>query len=163
METLYELFGEGRELNSLQMALRAVVVFFIAWLLLRISGRRSFGFRTPLDNVTAILLGAVLSRAVTGVSPFVPVVVACLCIVVLHRAMAWTIVRNKRILHFIEGDKILLYEKGNFIPGNMRRALVGEEDILQGLRKAGMTEQVQEMEKIFMERSGEISFVKKEN
>jgi hypothetical protein len=38
MDTLITLFGEGKDLNSLQMAARAAVVFFGALILIRISG-----------------------------------------------------------------------------------------------------------------------------
>jgi uncharacterized membrane protein YcaP (DUF421 family) len=49
MDTVITLFGEGRELNALQMAVRAMVVFFCCLVLIRISGRRSFGQRSPFD------------------------------------------------------------------------------------------------------------------
>jgi len=58
------------------MAARSVVVFVITLLLLRISGRRSFGLRTPLDNIISIILAAVLSRAIVGASPFFSMVVS---------------------------------------------------------------------------------------
>jgi len=48
---LIEMFGQGKDLNTLQMSCRGIVVFFIALLLIRISGRRSFGMHTPLDNI----------------------------------------------------------------------------------------------------------------
>jgi hypothetical protein len=77
METLIALFGEGKDLDSLQMAARATVVFFGALILIRISGRRSFGQRSPFDYVVAILLGATLSRVIVGAGPrFEPIVCA---------------------------------------------------------------------------------------
>jgi hypothetical protein len=66
METLIALFGEGKDLDSLQMAARPTAVFFGALVLIRISGRRSFGQRSPFDYVVAILLGATLSRVIVG-------------------------------------------------------------------------------------------------
>jgi len=51
MNLLIQIFGEGKDLNALQMSSRGIVIFFIALILIRISGRRSFGVRTPLDNI----------------------------------------------------------------------------------------------------------------
>ncbi|SAL84773.1 hypothetical protein AWB74_07058 [Caballeronia arvi] len=56
MSLMLTIFGEGRDLNSLQMTARAVAVFFGALVLIRIAGRRSFGQRSPFDYVVAILL-----------------------------------------------------------------------------------------------------------
>jgi len=93
MDAIYLLFGQGRDLDPLQMSLRAVLVFLIALVLIRVSGRRSFGQRSPFDSVVVILLGATLSRAIVGASPFVATVLASLVIVVCHRLLAWICMR----------------------------------------------------------------------
>jgi uncharacterized membrane protein YcaP (DUF421 family) len=162
MSTLIQLFGEGKDLSTLQMACRGVVVFFIALLLIRISGRRSFGVRTALDNIILILLGATLSRAIVGASAFVPVIATCFVIVFLHRLLAWAMVRNIRLSKIFEGDKILLFLNGKFIHENMRKGLVCKEDIMQGVRKSALTEDMSSIDKVYIERNGEISAIKKD-
>jgi uncharacterized membrane protein YcaP (DUF421 family) len=64
MNALLAIFGEGRNLDTLQMVARAIVAFLAMLVLIRISRRRSFGQRSPFDAVVAVLLGATLSRAV---------------------------------------------------------------------------------------------------
>jgi uncharacterized membrane protein YcaP (DUF421 family) len=163
MELIKVIFGEGKDLNTLQMCCRGIIVFMIALLLIRISGRRSFGIRTPLDNIITISLGAILSRAVVGASAFVPVITCCFIIAILHRMFGWLIVHNKAFGRFIEGDKILLFKDGKFIKKSLERGLVSEDDIMQGIRKSALTEDLGKIEKVFMERNGEISSVKKNN
>ena len=162
MQTLIDLFGQGKDLNSLQMSCRGVVVFVIAFLLIRISGRRSFGVHTPLDNIITIALGAVLSRAVVGASAFVPVIVTCTVIVLIHRYLGWLIVRNEKVGRFIEGNRILLFADNRFIEKNMGEALVCKEDVMQGVRKSALTEDLNKIDKIYMERNGQISAIKKD-
>jgi len=161
MELLLKIFGEGKDLNALQMSSRGVVMFFIAFVLIRISGRRSFGVRTPLDNIISISLGAVMSRAIVGASAFVPVVVCCLVIVLMHRLFGWLIAHSKAFGRFVEGDKMVLFEKNKFQDAAMKKALVCQEDIMQGVRKSVLTEDMSKIEKIYMERNGEISSIKK--
>jgi uncharacterized membrane protein YcaP (DUF421 family) len=142
MEILIKIFGEGKDLNALQMCSRGVVMFFIALILIRVSGRRSFGVRSPLDNIITISLGAIMSRAVVGASDFVPVVICCFVIVLLHRGIAWLIASHKPFGQFIEGEKILLFEDGVFLKQNLKKALVCQEDLMQGVRKSALTEDI---------------------
>jgi uncharacterized membrane protein YcaP (DUF421 family) len=161
-DILIKFFGEGKDINAQQMCSRAIVIFIIALLLMRISGRRSFGVKTPLDNIIIILLGAVLSRAVVGASPFIPILTACLTLVLIHRLLGWLIAKQTSIGKFIEGNKILLFDNGQFIEKNMKRALVCQEDILQAIRKSALTEDLNRIDKVYMERNGEISSIKKQ-
>lgn len=161
MDILIKIFGEGKDLTAWQMSSRGIVVFMIALLLIRISGRRSFGIRAPLDNIIIILLGAILSRAVVGASEFVPVIVSCFVIVVMHRGVGWLIVNSKVIGRLIESDKIILYEKGKYVKQHLKRVQLTEEDVMQGVRKSALTEDLNEIKHIYIERNGEISAVRK--
>lgn len=163
MDILLLIFGNGKDLNPIQMGCRGIVIFIIALLLIRISGRRSFGIKTPLDNIILITLGAVLSRAIVGASDFISVVFTCLVIVVIHRLLAWWKVHSKRLSHFIDGEKILLFQNGEFIKGNFEKVLVCKEDVLQGVRKSALTDDLSKIEIIYMERNGEISTIKKQD
>ncbi len=163
MDILIKIFGEGKELSTFQMSCRGIVIFIVTLALLRISGRRSFGLHNPLDNIIAITLGSVLSRAVVGVSPFIPVILTCLVIVLLHRALAWLIVHYASLGRAIEGRGIPLYENGVFLKKNMGRALASEEDILEGIRRSALTEDIDKIQKVYMERSGQVTVVTKKN
>src|ERR1700744_2452871 len=150
MEIFIKLFGQGKDLNALQMSDRGIVIFFIALILIRISGRRSFGVRSPLDNIITISLGAIMSRAVVGASDFVPVVVCCFVIVLLNRLFGWLIPNRKTFGKFIEGNKIILFEQGKVRDDTMKRALVCQEDTMQGVRKSALTEDMDRIEKVYM-------------
>src|SRR6185312_7956409 len=160
MDLLIQIFGQGKDLTALQMSCRGIVVFIIALLLIRISGRRSFGIRSPLDNIIIILLGAILSRAVVGASAFVPVIVACLVIVVFHRFVGWLIANSRFFARLIESDKIILFEKGKYLHHNLKRVQLTEEDVMQGVRKSALTEDLNKIGHIYIERNGEISAIK---
>ncbi len=162
MDTLMEIFGQGKDLNSLQMSCRGIVVFFIALLLIRISGRRSFGLRTPLDNIITIALGAVLSRAIVGASPFLPVMITSTVIALLHRFLGHLIAHHEAVSKFIDGNKRVLYQNGQFLTDAMNKALVCKEDVMQGVRKSALTENLEKIDTIYMERNGEISAIRKE-
>jgi uncharacterized membrane protein YcaP (DUF421 family) len=161
MKILFDLFGEGKDLNALQMSCRGIVVFIIALILIRISGRRSFGIRTPLDNIISITLGAVLSRAIVGASDFIAVIAACFTIVCFHRICSWLIVHNPFFSSLLEGNKIILFEEGRFMNKDLDRALVSKEDIIWGIRKTALTDDLEKIDRIYMESNGEITVIRK--
>lgn len=162
METLNDLFGTGKDLTAIQMSCRGVVIFIITLILLRISGRRSFGLKTPLDNIIVILLGALLSRAVVGASPFWPIVAVSLVLVLMHRFFGWVTVHSEAFRKLTQGNKIPVFDNGKWIENNLGKALICKEDVMQGVRKSALTEDMNKIQAVYMERNGEISVVKKE-
>ena len=103
-----ELFGEGKDLSALQMSMRAIVIFMLALILIRIAGVKTFGKNAAFDNIIIITLGAVLSRAIAGVSPFVSVVFASITLVLIHRIVSWLSMRNHAIGKLVKGEPVVL-------------------------------------------------------
>jgi uncharacterized membrane protein YcaP (DUF421 family) len=160
-DTLIKIFGEGKDLGVGNMCARAFVIFILAWLFIRISGRRSFGLKRPLDNIIVVLLGSVLGRAITGSSPFIPTVAGCLVIVVMHRLLSLISIYNRTFSAIVNGKKILLFKDGVFNKRNMVRSLVHEEDVQEQVRLKALTDSMDKIEAVHMEKNGEISSIKK--
>lgn len=162
MRLLQDLFGEGKDLSALQMCDRAIVVYFIALIMLRISGRRTFGKKTAFDNTIAIILGAILSRAVVGASAFVPTVACGLVLVLLHRGLSWASLRSKLVRHLLQGASIPLYSKGKLIKENMGTSLITEDELMEDMRLKANIGRLSQAEEIYMETNGELGVVKKD-
>ena len=161
MQALIALFGEGRDLSALQMAMRAAATFFAALVFIRISGRRSFGQRSPFDYVVAILLGATLSRVIVGASPAVPTLIASLMIVLMHRVLAWGCVRSRTLESLVGGAERQLYRDGTFDDEQMSAALVTRTDVLEAVRQKLGTDAMDRVQRAILERNGEISIIRK--
>lgn len=162
MELLVSIFGEGKELTVLQMSCRAIAVFVLALVMLRITGQRTFGHKTAVDQVVMIMLGTILSRAVTGSSPFVPVIGASVVIVLFHRLLGWLSIYSKAIGNLVKGKEIPLYKNGRFLPENMKKCMVTEKDMLESVRIETNEDGLSNVESMHMERCGSISVVAKE-
>jgi uncharacterized membrane protein YcaP (DUF421 family) len=161
MEIIHQIFGQGKDLSIAQMCVRAAIMFIVAYLLIRISGRRSFGLHSPLDNIIVILLGGILSRGVVGASPMVAVICASITIVMLHRIGGWLLSIKTSLSKSIDGSKILLFENGKFIASNMRKAMLCKEDVLGAIRGQLHSEDLTAVDRIYMERNGTLSIIQK--
>lgn len=161
METLSYLFGSGQP-GAFQMSVRAVVVFILGIAMIRLSGRRSFGMRMPLDNVIIVLIGSVLSRAVNGSSSFIGTIIACFIIVILHRLVALLATYNSTVDRWIKGKSQVLYKNGNLNRKLMRKFTLTEKDIIEGVRINSNLEEIEDTKSIYLERDGQISAIKKQ-
>ena len=163
MSLLLTIFGEGKDLGSLQMAARAVAVFFGALAFIRIAGRRSFGQRSPFDYVVAILLGATLSRVIVGASPAIPTAIASLVIVLIHRVLAWTCVRSPALERIVVGSEREIYKDGKFDERQMSAALITKTDVIETARQELHTATLDEVRAAILERNGQVSLIRGQN
>ena len=161
MQTIYELFGQGDHLNILQMSLRAIVIFFIALMLIRFTGMRVFGIETAFDSCIIIMLGAVLTRAIVGASPMIPTIAASIALVVVHKIIAFISVKNQTISHLVKGIPYSLYQDGKLNDKNLRKCLLSFGDIMEEVRLKLNENSLENVEEIFMERTGKISVIEK--
>lgn len=161
METINELFGHGTDLNSLQMCVRAIAVFFLALLLIRFTGMRVFGIKTAFDTCIIIMLGSVLSRAVVGASPFIPTILASAALVIIHKIIARLSVSNQRISHMVKGKPLSIYKDGILNDKNLRKCSLSFGDVMEEVRLNANLNSLKNIEEIFMERTGEISVIGK--
>lgn len=163
MDLLIKIFGEGKDLAVWQMSARAITVYFIAMALIRISGKRTFAKKTGFDTIIQIIFGAVLSRAIVGASPFGATIGACFVMVLVHRLIAWLIIKNKHIEHFFKGDREILFEKGEVNQENLNKSLMTKDDLMSDIRLKANTDSYDDVKTIYRENTGELSVVKKKD
>ncbi len=163
MEFLNNLFGlDTQRLSECQMVVRAVVAFFTALIFIRIAGIRTLGKQSAFDTLTLLMLGAIMGRAVVSAqSSFFGSLLAALAIMLLHRFISWITFKNKSIRKIIEGESILLMKDGIKISKNLSKSLITEEDILESARQSANLGNCNEVQEAYLERSGEISIIKK--
>ncbi len=162
MHIIHLIFGQGDELGILQMCARAFVLYFVTILLLRISGTRTFGKNSAFDNIVAIMLGAVLSRALVGASPFIPTIGACLVLVIMHRVLAMLSIYIKGLGRIIKGHETVLYKDGKILNENLKNSLLTDGDLMESVRLNANLNSLDKVEQIVMERSGQLSVVTKQ-
>jgi uncharacterized membrane protein YcaP (DUF421 family) len=149
-----------KDLEWYQMFIRALIVFTVAIIFIRIAGMRSFGTQSAFDVVLSITLGALLSRCITGHYPFVPTLATALFLALMHRLCAWMSYRSKAMNRLLEGDAVPLFRQGSRIEKNLSRHAISEKDLLQAVHEQGLPG-FEQVDTIWMEPDGKISVVKK--
>lgn len=162
LEILISPDADGFALNSLQMMLRAAIIYLVAIALVRMGNKRFMGRNTAFDLILGIILGSVLSRAITGQSPFFPTVAAGAVLMGVHWIMAATATRFSWFGPIIKGSPSLLIVDGKVDKKALRKSHIGEEDLQEALRRQGSVRRPDEIKVAYLERSGDISVVMKD-
>jgi uncharacterized membrane protein YcaP (DUF421 family) len=162
VETIKDIFGiDVQKLETYQMISRAVVIFFISLVLVRVSGIRTLGKQNAFDNLTALMLGAIMGRAIVSAEqPFFGSIIATLVIMILHRFVSWLTFHNKKSGVILKGKHLLLVKNGERIEKNLKKTNITEEDILESLRRDVNVPSLDKIKEVYLERSGDLSFVK---
>ena len=163
-EALNWLIGlelESRHISALQMSARAVIVFAVAIVMMRIGNKRFMGKSTALDVMLGIVFGSTVSRAITGNAPFFPTLAAALTLVLMHWVLAAVAFRSRGFARAVKGSERVLVSDGLMRGDAMRKAHVTEDDLKESLRINGKPPDIGRVEVAHLERNGDISVIMK--
>jgi uncharacterized membrane protein YcaP (DUF421 family) len=159
------LFGFGSPspvtLDALQMSCRAALMFVLLLAMIRVGGARIFGKKSSFDNVVVILLGAIAARGVVGASPFGATVAASAVIVLLHRVIAWLVVKLPLVSRLVKGRPVVLYAGGQVLRDKLLGTTIGEDELMESLRLETRQALLAAIDEARLETNGRISFLVK--
>jgi uncharacterized membrane protein YcaP (DUF421 family) len=161
-QNLIGIFGVQNHLTTMQEAARAVLIFTYGLLLLRLSGRRTFGHWSALDIVISIMVGSALARAMTGSAPLVGTMVAAAVMAFLHAALAHCVARSNRIARLVEGRAVNLIDHGRIDHAVRKRHMISQADLFEALRQEGVDGEphLSNVKTMTLEPSGKLSVIK---
>lgn len=163
MDDLLGIGVDPKSFNTLQVSLRAIVIYLGGLAILRIGENRFLGKFTAFDIILGFVLGGILSRAINGSGPLFPTLVATTLLVTLHFILAKTAFYSHRFGQAVKGKAELLVKDGEIVWEGMRSKSLSERDLEEALRlKASLTD-CKDVEEARFERNGDISVVKKKS
>jgi uncharacterized membrane protein YcaP (DUF421 family) len=170
MNAFYESFShllglgvEPRDLTFLQISLRGAIVFVATLAMIRLGHKRSLARKTAFDAVLIVMLASVLSRGINGSAAFFPTLGGSVVLVLIHRLFALTAYHWHWFGILIKGEPDVIVENGKVIIPNARRNHISSHDLDEDLRLAAATDSLDRIRIARVERSGDISFIKRED
>jgi uncharacterized membrane protein YcaP (DUF421 family) len=161
LETLLGLSAEPKDLTFVQISLRGIIVFLATLIVIRLGHKRSLAHKTPFDAVLLVILAAVLSRAINGSAAFFPTLGGGVVLVLLHRLFAHLAYHSHRFGILVKGHPDTIVRDGECDIPMMRRNHVSIHDLEEDMRLIGHTDDISKVHLAHVERSGDISFIKK--
>src|SRR5919108_6055349 len=145
----------------MDIALRAIVLFFFLLLLMRVTGRRELASLQPFDFILLIVVGDALQQGLTQDDYSVTgAIIAVGTIATLQVALSWIGFRFPFTRPLLEGEPIVLVQDGKAIERNLRRERLTLEDLTEEMRIQQIAS-IDDVQWAVLETGGNISFVKK--
>ena len=160
-DTLLGLGMEPKELTFAQISLRGIIVFLVTVTTMRLGHKRSLARKTPFDAVLLVILAAVLSRAINGSAAFFATIGGGVVLVLLHRLFAFLAYYSHGFGILVKGQPDTIVHDGQCDFHAMRRNHVSTHDLDEDMRLSAHTDDLSEIRVARIERSGDISFIKK--
>ncbi len=139
--------------------LRAVAIYVLVMLLVRLSGKRAVGQFTPFDLVLLILLGNAVQNGLNGGdNSLTGAALLAICLIALNYAVALVAARSPGARRLIEGEPVILARDGKVHRDVLHRELVSNADFHEAMREAGCTN-IERIRLATLETNGRISIV----
>jgi uncharacterized membrane protein YcaP (DUF421 family) len=153
--------AQGSDLGPALVIPRTIIVFAVAILYVRIAKKRFIAQASAIDLVLAVVFGSLLSRAINGSGTLISCMAAGLTLVGLQRLLVHWGVGSAWVSNLVKGNCEVLVRDGVIDWEQMREHDISEDDLKQEMRVNGMIRNVEEVALAVLERSGQISVVKR--
>lgn len=162
-------YGANKEnamfFDSWNGLLRVAVVGSLAYIalvvLLRISGKRTLSKMNAFDLVVTVAIGSTLATVLlTNQVALAEGVLALALLICLQFIVTWLSVRSSRFKRFVKAEPAMLFYRGMFLRGVMKKERVTEDEIVAAVRQQKIAE-LSEVEAVVLETDGTFSVVPK--
>ena len=140
---------------------RALVMFVFVWFVTRAVGRRELSTLEPFDLILLVVLGDLIQQSVTQNDFSVTGgILAGGTMAAMTMLFSWLAFRFRRLQPVLEGDPVILVERGKTIDRNLRRNRITLEELAAQARLQQIAH-IDEIEWAVLETSGQISVIPK--
>jgi uncharacterized membrane protein YcaP (DUF421 family) len=152
--------AKAEELSTLQVCLRALVVYLVLIGYVRFAKKRFLGEATGFDAILVIVIGSIASRAISGTAPFIPSLAGTLVLVLVHWVISYITQNSPTLSYLTKGKDTVLIHNGTIDRKALAASHMSEDDLAEDLRQEGV-ETLGQVKSARLERSGRLSVIRK--
>jgi uncharacterized membrane protein YcaP (DUF421 family) len=143
--------------------LRAVVVYFMVLVFIRVSGKRQVGQMTPFDLVLFLLISNAVQNAMNGGDNSITAgLILAGTLVVVDQVISWLTRRSRKIEKLVDAEAEILIHNGKLRPGALERAGLTQHELMAALREADCAT-VGEVHTAILETTGRVTVLTRKN
>ena len=146
-----------------ELVVRAVVVYVVILILLRITGKRQVGQLAPFDLVLLLILAnAVQNSMNAGDNSLTGGLISATVLITVNYLVGLATYRSKKLEALVEGRPEVLIHNGRVFEDVMARSKLTHHELDAALRRAGC-DCVEDVHTAVLENNGGISVVRRKS
>lgn len=143
----------------LVFVLRAMAMYLVALIVIRMMGKRALGELGLFDFVVMTGVGHILTSVALDQSlPFYEGVAVLVTLAFMEYGVAFLSIKSQKLSQLIQGHPVVMIKNGRIIKENLGKEKFNLDDLMQELRKQGVRD-VNEVETGILEPSGGFSVI----
>ena len=148
--------------SASELIIRAVVIYFALFALLRFVGKKHVGELAPFDLIVLLILSETVSNALSGEDKsLIGGLISAATLIALVMAVSFVSWRSKKVERFLEGVPKILVRHGTRREEVMAQQQVTISELLEALRRNGCTN-IADVRAAVLENDGKISIIMRE-
>lgn len=143
----------------MDLVARAVIIFFVVFLITRVVGRRELSTMEPFDLILLIVTGDLVQQGVTQSDySLTGAITVIATIALLTVTLSYVSFKVPRLRPVLEGEPLVLVEDGAVIERNLRRERITIGELLAEARLQKIAS-LEDVRFAVLETNGAISFI----
>lgn len=145
----------------MELVVRATIMFWFLWLVVRGTGKRSLAELTPLDLLLVVVIGDLAQQGVTQEDMSITgAAVAVSVFVVWTLAADWMARRSNSARKLLIGEPVIVVRDGVPLTKRLQRERITMADLQEAARLSGIRS-LSDVEYAVLETDGRFSFIEK--
>ena len=142
-------------------ALRALAVYALMLVVIRVLGKRTVGNFAAFDLLVALMLGEVVDEIIYGDVSFAQGTVAILVVAAAHYGNSWLSYWDHGFDALLEGKPTPIVRDGEMVVAGMRAERINAKGVMHELRLQGIDD-MKEVKLAMIEVDGVVSVIKQD-
>lgn len=146
----------------MDIIIRASVMFFALYLLVRVMGKRELAQMTPFELIVLVVLGDLIQQGVTHNDfSLVGAILAIVTMAFWALTLSWVTFLSPKAEAILDGEPRVVVRNGEIVHENLHRDRLTRSEILSEMRLAGIA-RLSDVAWAILEPQGKMSFIKRE-
>ena len=145
----------------MDILIRATIIFWALYVLVRLLGKRELAQLTPFELIVLIATGDLIQQGVTHNDfSMTGAIVAVATLAFWASVLSWVTYLSRRAERFLDGEPNVIIRDGKLLRANMRRDRITLAEVESEMRQNGIA-RIADVEWGIVESKGRMSFIQR--